>query len=287
LKEASRFFGSLTLRSRGNRPGNGDFSELHVRRADGRSRTDPARGTEADRASVDPRPVEGRAPGRKKPRRDGTAREGEIPTRGASRRRDQAPAARPRSRKRPVPAPGASVLARSRVPERFGAKGPRGGRVRQSQEGRRTSRGVPIFGRSCPGGRNPVSAPGGDTGETAMGARRRGRQERRGRNVTRRRQLREWWLVAGGLRWGGRKPRESGASFTVRASPGQTLERGRSLREAGPFEKSVAPPRAWEPRGGRNHEAAAPNRWGARARGLAPGGRPTAREDFTAQRCGG
>jgi hypothetical protein len=150
----------LTLRSRGNRPGNGDFSELQVRRDGGRPRTDPERGTEAGRASDVPRPAEGRAPGRTKPRRAGTAREGEIPTRGASRRRDETPAARPRSRKRT----GAGrrrgrAKARPRGPS-VSTRRPCGGRVRQSQEGRRAPRGVPISGWSCPGGRNPESAPG-------------------------------------------------------------------------------------------------------------------------------
>jgi hypothetical protein len=38
------------------------------------------------------------------------------------------------------------------------------------------------------------------TREIATGARRRSRQERQGRNKTRRRQLRGWWLVTIGLR---------------------------------------------------------------------------------------
>jgi hypothetical protein len=163
-----------------------DCPELQVRSTGGRRRAHPARGTQADRGSDGARPAEGRAPGRRKPRRAGSAREGEIPTRPPHRPEGSSPCSE---------APAAKADGR------------------QSQEGRGRREAARSPARAGPGGRNPGSAPGGDTGETAAGARRRGRQERRGRNRTRRRYLREWWLVAERLRCGGEEPRESGAPF--------------------------------------------------------------------------
>jgi len=234
---------------------------MQVRRIGGRRRSNPERGTGANRRSDDPRPAEGRAPGRRKPRRAGRSCEGEIPTRSSHRSGGRNPWSE---------APFAKASGR------------------QSPEGRRTSRGVPIPGRASPGGRNPGSAPGGDTREIAAGATRRGRQERRGRNVTRRRKTPGVVARRGTVALGGRRTSgERCIVHSVRASPGQTVERGRSLREARrpkQFERlapGLGAARWEEPRGGR----AEPMR--RQGSGMAPGGRPTAGQEFTAQRCGG
>jgi hypothetical protein len=220
---------------------------MQVRRTDGRQRTNPFGGTDASRASVDPRPAEGRAPGRRKPRRAGRRREGEIPTRLPHR----SEGGNPWSEAPPAKACGS-----------------------QSPEGRRTSRGVPISGRASPGGRNPGSAPGGDTREITTGGRRRGRQERRGRNVTWRRQPPGVVARRGTVAlWGHETSGERCIVHSVRASPGQTVERGRSLREAGRLKSFSRPApglgaaRWEEPRSGR----AEPMR--RQGPGMAPGGR--------------
>jgi hypothetical protein len=89
------------------------------------------------------------------------------------------------------------------------------------------------------------------TGEIATGGRRRGRQERRGRNVTRRRQLREWWLVAVGLRLGGTDlERADGVGGRRHGPSGHTLQRGGRPREARePFIRFA--PGSRRPRSGR------------------------------------
>jgi len=102
----------------------------------------------------------------------------------------------------------------------------------QSHEGklRRKARAIPV--RSSSEGRTPRARPVEITGEITTGARRRGRQERRGRNMTRRRQLRGWWLVVVGLRRGGKNLENAGdAGGRHRGRPGHTLQRGGSPRE--------------------------------------------------------
>jgi len=70
------------------------------------------------------------------------------------------------------------------------------------------------------------------TGEIVTGARRRGRSERRGRNRTRRRQLRGRWLVAIGLRRGGRNlERADVAGGRRHGRPGKTPKRGERPRK--------------------------------------------------------
>jgi hypothetical protein len=88
-------------------------------------------------------------------------------------------------------------------------------------------------------------------GEIATGARRRGRLERRGRNRTRRRQLREWWLAAIGLRRGGTNLERAGdAGGRRRGRPGDTPKRGERPRKArGPVIGFA--PGGRRPRGGR------------------------------------
>jgi len=87
--------------------------------------------------------------------------------------------------------------------------------------------------------------------------------------------------------WGTGTSGERCIVHSVRASPGQTVERGESLREAGRSKQFDRPApclgaaRWEEPRGGR----AEPMR--RQGTGMAPGGRPTAGQEFTAQRCGG
>lgn len=71
--------------------------------------------------------------------------------------------------------------------------------------------------------------------------------------------------LADGLRWRGKKPRESGGT-KVRGSPGDTLERSASLREAADplIRDGVSYPNtAWRT----NREAGASNQYGARIRG--------------------
>ena len=77
-----------------------DCPELQVRRTGGRLRTNPFGGTDAGRASVDPRPAEGRAPGRRKPRRAGRRAKEKSPRGFPIGRGDETPGARPRPRKR-------------------------------------------------------------------------------------------------------------------------------------------------------------------------------------------
>jgi hypothetical protein len=88
-------------------------------------------------------------------------------------------------------------------------------------------------------------------GEIATGARRRGRLERRGRNRTRRRQLREWWLAAIGLRRGGTNLERAGdAGGRRRGRPGDTPKRGERPRKAREPVTGFAPG-GRRPRGGR------------------------------------
>jgi len=70
----------------------------------------------------------------------------------------------------------------------------------QSQEGMLRREAKAILVVSSSEGRTPRARLAGNTREIATGAKRRSRQERQGRNKTRRRQLREWWLVTIGLR---------------------------------------------------------------------------------------
>jgi len=96
-------------------------------------------------------------------------------------------------------------------------------------------------------------------GEIATGARRRGRSERRGRNRTRRRQLRGRWLVVIGLRRGGRNlERADGAGGRRHGRPGNTPKRGerpRKVRE--PFTRFRA--RRAKTTRWMNHEVGTPN----------------------------
>jgi len=88
-------------------------------------------------------------------------------------------------------------------------------------------------------------------GEIVTGARRRSRLERQGRNKTRRRQLREWWLVAVGLRRGGTNLMRAGdAGGRRRGRPGDTPKRGERPRKARELVKQFAPG-GRRPRGGR------------------------------------
>jgi hypothetical protein len=96
-------------------------------------------------------------------------------------------------------------------------------------------------------------------GEIATGARRRGRQERRGRNLTRRRQLREWWLVARRLRRGGRNlERADDAGGRRHGHPGKTPKRGERPRKVRGLVTQVRARRAKTTRW-TNHEVGTPN----------------------------
>jgi len=70
----------------------------------------------------------------------------------------------------------------------------------QSQEGRLRREAKAILVVSSSEGRTPRARLVENARETRTGAMRRSRQERQGRNMTRRRQLRGWWLVQVGLR---------------------------------------------------------------------------------------
>jgi hypothetical protein len=99
----------------------------------------------------------------------------------------------------------------------------------QSQEGMSRREAWAIAVRSSSEGRKPRERAGlKHTREIIAGGRRRSRQERQGRNVTRAGKAREWWLAMFGLRWGGEKPRESRSSGLVPAArnPGKTLKPG-------------------------------------------------------------
>lgn len=109
--------------------------------------------------------------------------------------------------------------------------------TRQTQEGKR--RREATRSSSCqalkgePRGRARVK----QTGETARGARRRGGQEPRGRNMTRGVDAPgvvalHGWVASMGKRTSGERCAGPLRRDPARGTPGDTLERGRSLREA-------------------------------------------------------
>jgi hypothetical protein len=111
----------------------------------------------------------------------------------------------------------------------------------QSQEGMSRREASTIAVRSSSEGKKPRERAGlKHIREIGAGARRRSRQERQGRNLTRAGKVREWWLVPVGLRWGGEKPRESRSSGLVPAArnPGETLKPGPKLEEGSPLGNS-------------------------------------------------
>jgi len=189
----------------------------------------------ADREASDGRDCGGRGSGRRTPQGGGIPGEpgrrtgGEIQWRRPNRQRDQTPEARPRrtsSRRqaRVTGDPGSGTATRKGCrndqPGREGhlrmhriGAGFRGGcpprvamRSRrragcQSQEGMSRREAWTIAGRSSSEGRKPRERAGlKHTREIIAGGRRRSRQERQGRNVTRAGKAREWWLAVFGLR---------------------------------------------------------------------------------------
>jgi len=121
--------------------------------------------------------------------------------------------------------------------------------------GEAASRGaaIPVVSRSE--GRTPRARPDESSGETVTGARRRSRQERQGRTRTRRRQLRERWLVTTGCAEGETdlvKAVDTGGR--CRGHPGDTLKRGQSPRKDSQAGNGLRPPpetrEVDEPRGG-------------------------------------
>jgi hypothetical protein len=177
-QEASRFFGSLTLRSRGNRPGNGDFSETA--------------GEEGRRAAAhEPREGRGGGPGKRRPEagrgespREEKAQEGRHGARGRDPHAGcQPPEGRNPCSEAPVAkAPGAvrrrGGALHGRAPPASRRGGPRGGGSanRRRGGGRREASRSPA-GHALEGGTpraRPVETPGRSRREQGVEAGRNG-----------------------------------------------------------------------------------------------------------------
>jgi len=223
----------------------------------------------ADREASDGRDCGGRGNGRRTPQggkipgEPGWRTGGEIQRRCPNRQREETPEARPRrtsSRRqaRVTDDPGSATANRkgrrirstepgrasSDAHDRHGYPGrrirreqPEGSKRQagcQSQEGTPRRETWAIAVRSSSEGKKPRERAGLKyTREVIAGARRWSRQERQGRNMTRAGKARGWWLAVDGLRWGGKKPRESRSSGFVPAArnPGKTLKTGLKSEE--------------------------------------------------------
>jgi hypothetical protein len=223
-----------------------------------------------------PRAAKGKAPGRRKPRRAGTTRLGEIRTWPFQSCGGIEPLKRGPGRESGRCRPMARACLHARVPQGCGL-GAGGGRGSKSQEGRgrreayRSPQEEALKG-GTPGARlveihqgdrggSKASRPAGTAGTQ------RDPEEATPGVVARRGTVALWGRGTSGER----------CTHEVRASPGQTLKRGKSLREAGHAIHRMSCPGPGsrmvdEPRSG----CAKPMR--RQGPGDAPGGRPTARE---------
>jgi hypothetical protein len=189
------------------------FDTLEYRERDPERVPFPKYGRRTPRRPRLPRTGEGKAPGRRNPGEPGSVHRRD-PGRGTPTCRGiQTPEARPRRPERDdAPIAGTSDGAGGTACRSSTLSGS------QSREGMR--RREAVRSRQCQAlkGEPRERARLKHIGEIVPGARRRGGQEPRGRNMTRARQARERWLGTVGLRCWGNEPRESdGAGMLRRA----------------------------------------------------------------------